>query len=186
MISFVNATNPCFFVRLFLKERNDNKNLWLDLILTKVINDFFDISGQKYPTVKNDLVYKYLVCEGRRRLFFWHSSEQEQKYVKNYALLSMFTTQKENNRLALEPMNHHPLFRQILSRGLKDFHIVGFGFFQETLEVKGYEEDTFTLVELGIELNPVETQGVEEGGQTLHDHQDTDGHACPRRKDQED
>lgn len=35
------------------------------------------------------------------------------------------------------------------------------------------------LVELGLELDPVETKGVEEGGEGLHEENDTNGRADP-------
>jgi hypothetical protein len=39
------------------------------------------------------------------------------------------------------------------------------------------------VIELGLELDPVETQGVQKGGQALHETQDTDGQGGPKCKD---
>ncbi len=40
---------------------------------------------------------------------------------------------------------------------------------------KWLEEVSLPLVELGLELNPVKTETMQEGRQTLHDAEDADG-----------
>ena len=37
-------------------------------------------------------------------------------------------------------------------------------------ETEGHEAVACSLVELGLELDPVQAEGVEEGGQSLHQH----------------
>ena len=40
-----------------------------------------------------------------------------------------------------------------------------------------------TVIEFGLELDPVETQGVQEGGQALHETQDANSQGGPKCKD---
>jgi hypothetical protein len=42
-------------------------------------------------------------------------------------------------------------------------NIGGFGLFNKCFEGKGDKEVSIPLVELGLELNPVQAEGVEEG-----------------------
>ena len=53
-------------------------------------------------------------------------------------------------------------------------HVLFVGF-QDGVEGEGDEGVALALVELALELHPVQPEGVEEGGEALHQHQDGDG-----------
>lgn len=53
----------------------------------------------------------------------------------------------------------------------------------DSLEVERNKQVSLALVKLGLKLDPVQPEGVEEGGQALHDHQDGDGQDGPEGKD---
>ena len=55
--------------------------------------------------------------------------------------------------------------------------------FQDDLEAEWCEDIALALIELGLELHPVKTQGVQEGRQALHDDQDADCEAGPGGED---
>ena len=51
------------------------------------------------------------------------------------------------------------------------------------LEVEGFEEHPRALVELGLELDPVQPEGVEEGAHALHDDEDGQRQNGPEAED---
>ena len=56
------------------------------------------------------------------------------------------------------------------------------GLLEDGLEREGDEEVALALVELGLELDPVETECVEERGETLHQTENGHGAAGPERE----
>jgi len=56
---------------------------------------------------------------------------------------------------------------------------------EDGLEAEGLEGIAHSLVELAHELDPVQTQGVQEGGQTLHEDQDGQSEQAPGAEDDE-
>ena len=74
----------------------------------------------------------------------------------------------------------------LLSVGaLDDLRVGGLGLLEVRLEGEGDEEHALALVELGLELDPVETERVEEGGEALHHHEDGDRAGRPEAEDGE-
>jgi len=53
------------------------------------------------------------------------------------------------------------------------------------LEGEGLEGESFPVVKLGLELDPVEAETVEEGGEAFHDAQDADRQERPEGEDGE-
>ena len=74
----------------------------------------------------------------------------------------------------------------ILRRGLENLLVAGLGLFQVLLEVERLEEHSGALVELGLELDPVQPERVEEGAHALHDDEDRQGQDGPEAEDDED
>ena len=68
-------------------------------------------------------------------------------------------------------------------RGLENLLVARLGLLQVLLEVERLEEDSRTLVELGLELDPVQPERVEEGAHALHDDQDRQGEDGPEAED---
>ena len=63
---------------------------------------------------------------------------------------------------------------------LLDFR--GLCLLNEGLKRERDKEGAVALVELGLELDPVQPEGVQEGGQALHQAEDADCKAGPERK----
>ena len=68
-------------------------------------------------------------------------------------------------------------------RGLENLLVARLGLLQVLLEVERLEEDSRALVELGLELDPVQPERVEEGAHALHDDQDRQGEDGPEAED---
>merc|ERR1712045_389447 len=60
-----------------------------------------------------------------------------------------------------------------------NFFVIQLCFLQYCPETEGHEAVACSLVELGLELDPVQAEGVEEGGQSLHQHHHSDGGPRP-------
>ena len=67
----------------------------------------------------------------------------------------------------------------ILRRGLENLLVARLGLLQVLLEVERLEEHSRALVELGLELDPVQPERVEEGAHALHDDEDRQGQDGP-------
>ena len=50
---------------------------------------------------------------------------------------------------------------------------------------EGFEQETFSVIKLGLELDPVKPETVEEGRQAFHHAQDADGQEGPEGEDDE-
>ena len=74
----------------------------------------------------------------------------------------------------------------ILRRGLENLLVARLGLLQVLLEVERLEEHPRALVELGLELDPVQPERVEEGAHALHDDEDRQGQDGPEAEDDED
>ena len=74
----------------------------------------------------------------------------------------------------------------ILRRGLENLLVARLGLLQVLLEVERLEEHSRALVELGLELDPVQPERVEEGAHALHDDEDRQGQDGPEAEDDED
>ena len=74
----------------------------------------------------------------------------------------------------------------ILRRGLENLLVARLGLLQVLLEVERLEEHSRALVELGLELDPVQPERVEEGAHALHDNEDRQGQDGPEAEDDED
>lgn len=53
---------------------------------------------------------------------------------------------------------------------------------EDHLEGERLEEVALALVEFTLELHPVQTQSMQEGGQSLHEYEDGDGDGGPARE----
>ena len=69
--------------------------------------------------------------------------------------------------------------RYFLTRGLC------FRLFENVLEAERDEDVPLSLVELWLELDPVETQGVEESRKSFHQDQDRNSEEGPESEDEE-
>ena len=87
--------------------------------------------------------------------------------------------QQENRNIAL-------IQSPSLRRRLENFLVARLGLLQVLLEVERLEEHPGAFVELGLELDPVQPQRVEEGAHALHDDKDRQGQNSPEAKDDED
>ena len=74
----------------------------------------------------------------------------------------------------------------ILRRGFENLLVARLGLLQVLLEVERLEEHSRALVELGLELDPVQPERVEEGAHALHDDEDRQGQDGPEAEDDED
>lgn len=80
-------------------------------------------------------------------------------------------------------MGQIPVIHLMINFSMIKLHLLLFSLdVHDVFEGEGHEEVAFTLVELGHELHPVKTQGVEEGGEALHEEQHPDGEHGPRHE----
>ena len=95
------------------------------------------------------------------------------KYVwlQRYELLHPGLTLPLRGRSSLAGLSH------------KLLNFVGLGLLDEGLEGERDEEVAVALVELGLELDPVQAERVQEGGQAFHQAQDADRQRGPEGKD---
>ena len=70
-------------------------------------------------------------------------------------------------------------WRYFLTRGLC------FCLFEDVLEAERDEDVSLSLVELWLELDPVETQGVEESRKSFHQDEDRNSEEGPESEDEE-
>lgn len=94
---------------------------------------------------------------------------------KESDIIALLCVSPENTKIPME--------KTLQSCCVYSLSVWRFGLLENGPERKWDENVSVAVIELGLELNPVETQGVQKGWQAFHETQDTDSQGGPKCKD---